>query len=240
MSPEQARGDEDLDHRVDIWALGVMMYECLTGEVPFRANNYLGIISQVLTHTAAPPSAVRPELGIPDAVEAVVMRAMAKDRTQRYQAMADLERDLERLLAGDQNVGLPLASSDDARAAAPLAEPPRRWLLGVAAVLTLGVGVSFALSRPSGGDAHPTPAPPAAAIPPAAAHPSPAPVPPPAVAPSSVERERAEHPRAASPHPHGARDRHTAAAPAKVPPAPSDSVKRGVLPSGSREAYPDQ
>jgi serine/threonine-protein kinase len=49
MSPEQARGDEDLDRRVDVWAMGVMLYECLTGEVPFRANNYLGIISQVLT-----------------------------------------------------------------------------------------------------------------------------------------------------------------------------------------------
>ncbi len=65
MSPEQARGEDDLDHRVDIWALGVMLYECLTGEVPFRANNYLGIISQVLTHDAPPPSRLRPELGIP-------------------------------------------------------------------------------------------------------------------------------------------------------------------------------
>ena len=105
MSPEQARGEEDLDHRVDIWALGVLLYECLTGEVPFRANNYLGIISQVLTHEPTPPSKLRPELGISGAVEAVVMRAMEKDRTRRYQTMAELERDLERLLAGDQNVG---------------------------------------------------------------------------------------------------------------------------------------
>ncbi len=41
---------------MDVWALGVMLYECLTGAVPFRANNYLGIISQVLTHEAIPPS----------------------------------------------------------------------------------------------------------------------------------------------------------------------------------------
>jgi serine/threonine-protein kinase len=243
MSPEQARGDEDLDHRVDIWALGVMMYECLTGEVPFRANNYLGIISQVLTHTAAPPSAVRPELGIPDAVEAVVMRAMAKDRTQRYQAMADLERDLERLLAGDQNVGLPLASG--APPAAQLAEPPKRWLLGVAAVVALGVGVSFALSRPSAGDARPAPAQPAAGSPPAGARPSqPAAASPPAAAVperAAAEREPSEHPRAPSPHSHAARDRRaTTSSPAKAPAATSDSVKRGVLPSGSREAYPDQ
>jgi serine/threonine-protein kinase len=242
MSPEQARGDEDLDHRVDIWALGVMMYECLTGEVPFRANNYLGIISQVLTHTAAPPSAVRPELGIPDAVEAVVMRAMAKDRTQRYQAMADLERDLERLLAGDLNVGLPLAN-DGGAPAAPLPEPPKRWLLGVAAVIALGIGVSFALSRPSGGDARPAPAEPTAGSAPAHARP----LPPPAVAPpaaperAAADREPTERSRVPSSRPHPARDRRgSTATPAKASPATSDSVKRGVLPSGSREAYPDQ
>src|SRR4029078_13662321 len=89
-----------------IWALGVLLYECLTGEVPFRAHNYLGIISQVLTHKPTPPSKLRPELGISDAVEAVVMRAMEKDRALRYQTMADLERDLERLLGRHQNVGV--------------------------------------------------------------------------------------------------------------------------------------
>jgi len=104
MSPEQARGEEDLDHRVDVWALGVLLYECLTGEVPFRANNYLGIISQVLTHDALPPSKLRPELGISEAVETVVMHAMEKDRARRYASMADVEADIDRVLAGDQNV----------------------------------------------------------------------------------------------------------------------------------------
>ncbi|MEO5768030.1 MAG: serine/threonine-protein kinase, partial [Polyangia bacterium] len=147
MSPEQARGDEDLDHRVDVWAMGVMLYECLTGEVPFRANNYLGIISQVLTHTALPPSKLRPELGIPEAVEAVVMRAMEKDRNRRYALMADVERDLERLLAGDQNVG-------GGPTVVPATAPPphdaargRVWVWS-AAVAALIVGVAMVLARP--------------------------------------------------------------------------------------------
>jgi serine/threonine protein kinase len=238
MSPEQARGDEDLDHRVDIWATGVMMYECLTGEVPFRANNYLGIISQVLTHTAAPPSQVRPELGIPDAVESVVMRAMAKDRTQRYGAMADLEHDLERLLAGDQNVGLPLVGEPGAAPGRRSLPPPRRWHLAVAAVLALGLGVSLALSRPTGGGATP-PAPAAKAPrPPATAPPTTtaAPVAPPSQGPAS--ERAAERPR---PRAHARNERRAPVpTPGKTAAAPSDSAKRGVLPSGSREAYPDQ
>jgi eukaryotic-like serine/threonine-protein kinase len=249
MSPEQARGDEDLDHRVDIWALGVMMYECLTGEVPFRANNYLGIISQVLTHTAAPPSKVRPELGIPDAVEAVVMRAMAKDRTQRYGAMADLERDLERLLAGDQNVGLPLVGEGSAAGRAP-APPPRRWHLGVVAVLALGIGVSLALSRPP---VAPQPAAPAATAP-SGAHPAPASANAPIAPPAAAERGPSE--RSLTERGAAAVDRSRAASAtrsharaerrAPVAPAPSgaaansSSVRRGVLPSGSPEAYPPE
>src|SRR4051794_7411788 len=170
MSPEQARGEEDLDHRVDIWALGVLLYECLTGEVPFRASNYLGIISQVLTHKPTPPSKLRPELGISDAVEAVVMRAMEKDRALRYATMADLERDLERLLAGDQNVGMvPRAAG----AAAPASTSPKRWplLVGAGAVLVAVIAVD--LGWPSKA---PPPAP-AATV---------APIAPPAVQPPAV------------------------------------------------------
>jgi serine/threonine-protein kinase len=242
MSPEQARGEEDLDHRVDIWALGVMLYECLTGEVPFRANNYLGIISQVLTHDAPPPSQMRPELGIPDAVEAVVMRAMDKDRARRYQLMADLQRDIERLLAGDQNVGLPLPHEGFAAPAAPVA-PPRRWPLGLAAALALAGGVALALARPPGGRGQTAAA---------AGSPSTAPAPAPAarspqvpsalVAPgigshtAAIERPAKTAPPRRPPRP----ERRSVSPEAAVKGAVSEPVRRGLLSPHSPEAYPDQ
>jgi tRNA A-37 threonylcarbamoyl transferase component Bud32 len=228
MSPEQARGSEDLDHRVDIWALGVLLYECLTGEVPFRANNYLQIISQVLTHEPMPPSQLRPELGIPDAVEAVVMRAMDKDRTRRYQTMAELERDLERLLAGDQNVGA--APVADGQLAA-LARPGlRRWPLVLAATAALVGGVALAIGRPSGAGVAPI-----AQTPPPAA---------PTVHPVAPLERTAVDPIAPAPAPHKIRARveRRPARPSEPPanPETSETVKRGVLPAGSREAYPQK
>jgi eukaryotic-like serine/threonine-protein kinase len=149
MSPEQARGGEDVDHRADIWSAGLLLYECLTGEVPFRANNYLGVISQVLTQETVPPSQLRPELGIPAAVDRVVMRALDKDRDKRYQRMAEFERDLERLLAGDSNVALREAPE------APQARARVRWPLAAVGVLVLGCGVALALI--SGGSPGPVP-----------------------------------------------------------------------------------
>jgi len=157
MSPEQGRGEEDLDHRVDVWSLGVLLYECLTGEVPFRANNYLGIISQVLTHEALSPAKLRPELGISEAVDTVVMHAMEKDRARRYPTMAALEADLDRLLAGDHNVG---PGTNTAEMTVPPPSNPARgrvWVWGVAIAALVG-GVAMALARPG-----PTEPPPAAA-----------------------------------------------------------------------------
>jgi len=190
MSPEQARGGEDVDHRTDIWSAGLMLYECLTGEVPFRANNYLGVISQVITQETVPPSQLRPELGIPAAVDRVVMRALEKDRDRRYQQMAEFEHDLERLLAGDSTVAL--------REAPGPSEAPAghrlRWPLAALGVLALGVAIALALvggGQPAQAPVAPAPskpalpvAPPAAA---AAAQPAPAA---PAPTPSTPERTR--------------------------------------------------
>jgi tRNA A-37 threonylcarbamoyl transferase component Bud32 len=230
MSPEQARGDEDLDHRADIWALGVLLYECLTGEVPFRANNYLQIISQVLTAEPAPPSRLRPELGIPDAVDAVVMRAMEKDRERRYQTMAELEQDLELLLAGDQNVGLPRPV---AGAVTAPRSGPKRWPLVLVATAVLTVGVSSALRRPPV-EVGPTPparvmvAPPT--VPPAPL--APAPPGPGAASTAPPARKVRLH---ADRHPSPARPAGSAAS-VEI----GDSVKRGVLPPASKEGYPDK
>src|SRR5262249_41900683 len=88
MSPEQARGDDELDARVDIYALGVIMYEASTGRVPFVGNNYLSVISQVLNEEPKPPRELRPELS--EEFEAIVLRTMAKDRKERYSSAAEL------------------------------------------------------------------------------------------------------------------------------------------------------
>ena len=98
MSPEQALGVADLDHRSDLYALAVLVYECLTGTVPFTADNDLSLI-QMQAHTPAPD--IREHApALPPQLSAVMKRALAKQRTDRYQTAGALHEALEQALSG--------------------------------------------------------------------------------------------------------------------------------------------
>lgn len=84
MSPEQAAG-KSLDHRVDIYALGVICFEMLTGSVPFSGDTFMGVLTQ---HMFEPPPTLlqmNPNVRVPDAMEAFIQKALAKDANDRFQ-----------------------------------------------------------------------------------------------------------------------------------------------------------
>ena len=94
MSPEQARS-EDLDARSDIFSFGVVLYEMATGKKPFTGTNVVTTLHAVMNAKPASPSEVNP--AVPPALEAIIGKAMEKDRGQRYQNVADMKTDLQRL-----------------------------------------------------------------------------------------------------------------------------------------------
>lgn len=94
MSPEQAAGGTaEVDERADIYSLGMVLYEMLTGRVAFKAGTWTGVLYKQRHERPAPPSELRPD--IPPALERVVLRALAKDPAERQQTAAELARELE-------------------------------------------------------------------------------------------------------------------------------------------------
>jgi hypothetical protein len=94
MAPEQAANDPQIDHRADIYSVGVIMYELFTGKVPFEAESFMGILTKHITTQPMPPRQAAPERDIPVEVEAVILRALAKEAEDRYQSMAELAGEL--------------------------------------------------------------------------------------------------------------------------------------------------
>ena len=97
LSPEQARGGE-VDPRSDLYSLGIVLYELLTGKTPFEGDTPVEIAMKHLSNAPQPPSKLRPD--IPRELDMVVLRALAKSPDDRYQSADEMEADLERVARG--------------------------------------------------------------------------------------------------------------------------------------------
>lgn len=97
LSPEQARG-EAVDARSDLYSTGCLLYELLTGRPPFTGDSPVAVAIQHVREQPQPPSTVNPD--VPATADAIVLKALAKDRAERYQSAAEMSADIERALAG--------------------------------------------------------------------------------------------------------------------------------------------
>ena len=138
MSPEQARGDE-VDQRADIWSLGVVLFEMLTGERPFRGAHQQAVIYSILTEEPDSVSDLQP--GIPPAVDGIIRRLLRKNPEERYAHAEEVIADIEAVREGRGVVASPLRR----------AYRPARWRyagVGLAgAVLVLALALSLMTRR---------------------------------------------------------------------------------------------
>jgi eukaryotic-like serine/threonine-protein kinase len=98
MAPEQAKGSREIDHRVDLYAAGVILYEAVTGEVPFNADTFNELLFKIVLEAARPVQEIVP--GIDPTFAAIVNKSMGREPAQRFQTAREFQQALEQWAAG--------------------------------------------------------------------------------------------------------------------------------------------
>jgi eukaryotic-like serine/threonine-protein kinase len=139
MSPEQARSTRNVDARCDIWALGVILHELLTGSVPFEAENPSAYIAMI---AADPPVPLRQKMpDAPPELEAVILRCLEKDRNKRYATVGELARALAPFVPGTKRLVEKIVRLCNA-------PPPAPSFSGVTAASTASPSAAAGASEP--------------------------------------------------------------------------------------------
>ncbi|NUO52347.1 MAG: serine/threonine protein kinase [Polyangiaceae bacterium] len=166
MSPEQARGDEDIDGRSDVWSLGVILYETLTGKIPYDGANYNQLMVSILMDKHRPAIELNPAIG--EELNDLVESTLQKDRNKRVRTARELAERLESLctrITGTPYPGFGARSRSMAPPPKPMPTPTETWVevtpvrrrtsaavwvsgaVFVAAVVGMG-GIAIARTRP--------------------------------------------------------------------------------------------
>jgi serine/threonine protein kinase len=145
MSPEQCLGQK-LDERSDIYSLGIVMYEALTGKIPFEAPNAVQILLKQINDEPKPPSAVRPDFNFSPRLDRLLLKAMAKKPEDRWQSIDEVIAELHATAKGDalppQTVSPPASAKMPSAASKP---GNKVWRIVVASVLAFGAALAVTL-----------------------------------------------------------------------------------------------
>jgi serine/threonine-protein kinase len=138
MAPEQVFGEKDIDHRVDVWSLGVMAYECLSGKRPVPGDNVWQVLRAITTGDIVPLATIAPD--VPPAIAKIVMRMLAVDRDERSDDLVEL---YDALLPYSEVEAAPFPHISVVHAAKSVKRRVRTLIFFAASVAALGGVAAF-------------------------------------------------------------------------------------------------